>query len=683
MIRNAYIDEFKHRLRKREIDDDLKNYESRTELLCKMYLEDAEDDKSPPYTDEELENVRKHLKKGKSPGRDKLPPEVFIEGGDKLQQSTLNILNNIKKVNGLPKQWTKVQVSTMYKNKGKRKQLVNQRGIFLRQVIAKMYGKLNMNRATKAMESIDKCQAGGLKNRSTADQTYLLRAASDHCIYLDKPLFVTLYDYSQCFDSLWLSDSLLSLLKVGVDKEVVNIIKKLNETCNITVKTPVGMTEEFQMNDIVQQGSVSGGPLCVASTGEITQEDLGEGCQIGLAILKALAFVDDIATLSCNHGDAYKSHKSVEWFSSKKRLLLNALKCVLLCINVKQNDVIPRLKIEKTTLKNVDNAAYLGDFFNSKGNNDDLIIDRVKKGKAVKINALSLCSEITMGMYTIHTLMLLYRCMFLAVVLYNAQAWSNLTTKNINDLQVVQLSLLKRMMHAPTSTSNIITFLDTGTLPIHYEIHIKQLTFLHHILNLEDMDPVRVTYTQQLKYPYEPNWGNAVIKLKEIYGIDEGDDYIQDVSKENWKNLVKKKVYSHAFEQMREKASQQKSAQKLVYSKLKIQEYMTKLPSENARKVFHIRSGTIDLRGHRKYKYGDNTSCRLCGAEIESVNHVVNECPGVTRKGGEVDSLSTDCDELLEVSRRCMNFDAQVDELEEMNSSESGNTDQDDESQVQ
>ena len=125
------------------------------------------------------------------------------------------------------------------------------------------------------------------------------------------------------------------------------------------------MTNEFQMNNIVQQGSISGAPLCVASTAEIADEDLGKGCQIGLAILKALAFVDDIATLNCNHTDTYRSHKSVTWFSARKRLLLNALKCVLLCINVKQNDVIPRLKIGDTVLKNVEKAAYLGDIFNT------------------------------------------------------------------------------------------------------------------------------------------------------------------------------------------------------------------------------------------------------------------------------------------------------------------------------
>ena len=98
-----------------------------------------------------------------------------------------------------------------------------------------------------------------------------------------------------------------------------------------------------------------------------------------------------------------------------------------------------------------------------------------------------------MGVYTIQTLLLLYQSVFLAVVLYNAQAWSRLSPSNINQLQVVQMSYLKRMMHAPTSTSNTITLLETGVTPIENEIHIKQLTFLHHILTLEDDDPVRVT----------------------------------------------------------------------------------------------------------------------------------------------------------------------------------------------
>ena len=521
-----------------------------------------------------------------------------------------------------------------------------------------------MNRAKKDMQAIDKCQAGGTENRSPADQTFLVRAAVDHAKYLNKPLFLTLYDYSQCFDSLWLSDCLLSLMKVGVEKEVVSILKKLNETCNIVVKTPAGVTEEFEMSSIVQQGSVSGGALCVASLAEILEEDLGKGFQIGAAILRALAFVDDIATLSKNHIDAYIAHKSVEWFSSKKRLFLNALKCVLLCINVKAHDVIPRLKIGDIALDTVDTATYLGDIFNTSGTNKELIEDRVKKGKACIVNAMSLCSEITMGLFIIDTLLLLYYCIFLAVVLYNAQAWSNLNATNIQDLQVVQLKYLKRMLHAPSSTSNPLTFIETGTLPVENEIHIKQLNFLHHIITLEDGDPVKTTYYEQVKYSFEPNWGNATLQLRLKYDISETDEEIGQVSKEKWKKIVKSKVRSCAFKELIDQALLQKQSNNITLpSELQKQEYMTKLPSANARKIFHIRTGTINLKATRKYMYGDDTSCRLCEGNVEDINHVVNICPAIPRET-QLDVRSTECDELLEISKRCLIFDSKVDDKE-------------------
>lgn len=219
------------------------------------------------------------------------------------------------------------------------------------------------------------------------------------------------------------------------------------------------------LKPLVQQGSVSGGALCVASLAEVFEEDLGKGIQIGAAILRALAFVDDIATINKDHINTYTSHRSVEWFSEKKRLMLNASKCVLLCINTKPHHVIPRLKIGDALICTVEEAPYLGDIFNKSGSNNDLIDDRVKKGKACIINAMSLCSEITMGVYTISTLLLLYKSVFIQVVLYNAQAWSNLTDSNVRDLQVVQLKYLKRMLHAPLATSNPLTFLETERCP--------------------------------------------------------------------------------------------------------------------------------------------------------------------------------------------------------------------------
>ena len=220
------------------------------------------------------------------------------------------------------------------------------------------------------------------------------------------------------------------------------------------------------------------------------------------------------------------------------------------------------------------------------------------------------------------------------------------------------------MLRAPSSTSNPLTFLETGTLPIMYEIHVKQLGFLHHILTLEDDDPVKTTYREQLQYPFEPNWGNGVLLLKEKYDISETDEEICQLSKERWKRTVKEKIRSCAHKELVKSASLQKCCQAIeLPPDLQRQKYLTELPSANARKIFHIRTGTVDLKGHRKYIYGNDSTCRLCEGNWENVDHVVNECPSIPRGESPLNISTTDCEELMEISRRCLLFDTKVEEL--------------------
>ena len=89
----------------------------------------------------------------------------------------------------------------------------------------------------------------------------------------------------------------------------------MNSTCNIIVKTPVGLTEEFTVKSIVQQGSVCGGTLCTASTGEVAEEIIEGGSQLGEVNIKVLIFVDDIIAINRNSQDVYQSHEKVVWFT--------------------------------------------------------------------------------------------------------------------------------------------------------------------------------------------------------------------------------------------------------------------------------------------------------------------------------------------------------------------------------
>ena len=111
-----------------------------------------------------------------------------------MKKALLEIMNKIKESAEIPSQWDKVDITTLYKKKGKLKELVNQRGIFLTAVAYKLLERLIKKRTNITMEKINLLQAGGREGRCTTDQTFIMRSMVNHAIYLGRILYVTCYD---------------------------------------------------------------------------------------------------------------------------------------------------------------------------------------------------------------------------------------------------------------------------------------------------------------------------------------------------------------------------------------------------------------------------------------------------------------------------------------------------------
>ena len=77
----------------------------------------------------------------------------------------------------------------------------------------------------------------------------------------------------------------------------INMIYMMNREAQIVVNTPVGLTEEFTVKDIVKQGTIYGPKLCCASTDKVNE--IGKNVPITYItpelFIKGLIFVDDIA----------------------------------------------------------------------------------------------------------------------------------------------------------------------------------------------------------------------------------------------------------------------------------------------------------------------------------------------------------------------------------------------------
>ena len=104
------------------------------------------------------------------------------------------------------------------------------------------------------------------------------------------------------------------------------------------------------------------------------------------------------------------------------------------------------LKVSGMSMKQVDVACYLGDYFNCQGNNSDLCEERVTKTKGTIVGLCSLCKGINMENKQIESMLLLYRTVFIPRLIYNCEASSNLTPKDYLTLQASQLTYLRNVL---------------------------------------------------------------------------------------------------------------------------------------------------------------------------------------------------------------------------------------------
>ena len=374
---------------------------------------------------------------------------------------------------------------------------------------------------------------------------------------------------------------------------------------------------------------------------------------------EAVLFVDDTITANTNITGVIKSHEHFIRFSRRKRLGLNAPKCVMIVVNPRSDIPQPVLYVDGIEIQVVSFTKYLGDIISASGSNNELIQDRVKKGKAIIISALSLCNEITLGNHYIRSSVLIYKAIFLASVLFNSQAWTNITKTQINQLRTVQLKYLKRTLQVPNSTPNAFTFLEFGILPVEYEIHRRQLMFLHHIHTLPPDDPVFKIFQQQKLLPYEKNWWNSISDLLLKYDLVD-TDYC-NISKDEWKCIVDTNITDYAFIQLKNECSKMTKTYHLRYETFEQQPYLSSCPSHIARLIFKIRGRILNCRDNH-HTSNEITTCRVCNIHIETQSHTINcktvfpSHPTISIQTYMSSTFEVDLNQLQEIENRHKHF---------------------------
>ena len=132
-------------------------------------------------------------------------------------------------------------------------------------------------------------------------------------------------------------------------------------------------------------------PFDVQFVGYATDENVG-GIAVGSFGVGTLLYVDDMILLCTNDVEATAAHLKAVGFSVRKRLKFSHKKCFLLVAFKKKQDEVPKLEIDGSPVAVTNVVKVLGDLFNDKGNNKDLINDRIQRGNSCTVNSISLCN---------------------------------------------------------------------------------------------------------------------------------------------------------------------------------------------------------------------------------------------------------------------------------------------------
>ena len=167
-------------------------------------------------------------------------------------------------------------------------------------------------------------------------------------------------------------------------------------------------------------------------------------------------------------------------------------------------------------------------------------------------------------------------------------------------------------------------YLELGSLPVKYEIEIRQLLFLKRILDKKHDDPCLLIYNEMLNFENETNWANNVLGLRRDDNLPLNDDNIKKMSVSHWKYFVNNAIFKEAFLQLLVELSSNKKTNHISYQHffLKTDDYLIKLPSHLVRLFFKAKTRILDIKINYRRKYKNDLHCPFCSEYDEALEHI-------------------------------------------------------------
>jgi hypothetical protein len=188
--------------------------------------------------------------------------------------------------------------------------------------------------------------------------------------------------------------------------------------------------------------------------------------------------------------------------------------------------------------------------------------------------------------------------------------------------------LLRKLLNAHSKTATEAMFLELAIYPLKYTLAVRRFMYLWHILSRDTSELIRKIYDAQKCNVNKGDWVQIMQEERKKYGLVESDETIAKMSQEKYRNLVKKKVFSHAVEYLHAVASPHSKSDNLKNESFQRQAYFSdrRLSKDDIQLLFKLRTKMLDCKANFRNQYRNILTCRICKAtdSIEDEDHILN-----------------------------------------------------------
>ena len=661
-IKKFSLESMVKRLRKRPMHPNLKQLEIRKKRLARMRLKIASRKKTPKWSLQHMEKAITSMKNNKCRDPEGLVSEILKPGvaGRDFKISLLAFLNKTKELLQIPKMLKKVNIALIPKpGKKKLQDIKNHRGIFLIHKYRSLLMRMILNDKYDIIDQyMSDSNIGGRKQRGIRDHLFVVNGIIHDHKNSKKSLAIQILDYQSCFDSMWLEEVVNDLFLAGLNDDKLSVLYKINETNQIAVKTPMGLSERKEVKKIICQGDPWGPTECSLMIDGFGKESLKPNLEPyeykEKVAIPLLGMMDDVLLIS---ETGYKTAKLNAFINSKtsiKRLQFGPEKCHVIYIGKdipkhKKPDLYVdgwKLKVvedketgqkedaedfdgERDILES-DNEKYLGQIISKDGSNTKNVENKTNKGKGMVDKIENILENNPGGNFHFEIALILRNACLISSLISGSESWYDMKEADYRRLERCDENLLSKILKCSTQVPCEVRYLELGILPIRYIIMLRRISYLQEILKQRTKKSLLYNFfLAQLENPTKNDWVTQVLKDIVYLEVNLDLDQIEQMSTEKFKGICKIKVKEKAFLYLEERKNNLKSVKHIKYSRLEMASYLKHndfgLSTKERQYIFQCKFNDIDIRGNRKWKYQDIhcISCQI-KTEVENTEHILN-----------------------------------------------------------